>query len=103
MDAIMRGTTPTIEIEIDPEDFQLSMVSEIEFYIRNGGNTSTYTMDDLIIDADENTVSKALTEAETLAFNPQFPAIVQMRCWFPDGNVVGIEKLVYDVADMEGE
>ena len=48
-------------------------------------------------------VSKQLTEAETKALDPNFPVIVQMRGWYADGNVIGIDKLVFDTADMEGE
>ena len=103
MGAIMRGTTPIIEAEIEDTDFPLSSVNKIEFYIRNGSTVSTYTMDDLVVDVENNTVTKYLSEAETLAFNPKFPVIMQMRCWFPDGSIVGVEKLVFDVADMEGE
>ena len=103
MSGIMRGTTPTIEIEIDTEDFLLSELTAIELYVRNGNNTSTYTKDDLAVDEESNVVSKQLTEAETKALNPQFPVIVQMRGWYADGNVIGIEKLVFDTADMEGE
>jgi hypothetical protein len=99
----MRGTTPTIEIEIDTEDFLLSELTAIELYVRNGNKISTYTKDDLIVDEESNVVSKQLTEADTKALDPQFPVIVQMRGWYADGNVIGIEKLVFDTADMEGE
>ena len=103
MSGIMRGTTPTIEIEIDTEDFLLSKLTVIELYVRNGNKTSTYTKDDLTVDEESNVVSKQLTEAETKALDPNFPVIVQMRGWYADGNVIGIEKLVFDTADMEGE
>lgn len=103
MSGIMRGTTPTIEIEIDTEDFLLSELTAIELYVRNGNTTTTHTKDDLTIDESENVLSYQLTEAETKAFDPQFPVIVQMRGWYADGNVIGIEKLVFDTADMEGE
>lgn len=102
MGAIMRGTTPTIEIEIDTEDFLLSALTAIELYIKNGNSTTTHTKDDLMIDETENVLSYQLTEAETKALDPQFPVIVQMRGWYVDGNVIGIDKLVFDTADMEG-
>ena len=102
MGAIMRGTTPTIEIEIDTEDFLLSELTAIELYIKNGNGTTTHMKDDPIIDETENVLSYQLTEAETKALNPQFPVIVQMRGWYVDGNVIGIDKLVFDTADMEG-
>ena len=102
MGAIMRGTTPVIEIEIDTEDFLLSELTAIELYVKNGNTTATHTKDDLMIDETENVLSYQLTEADTKALDPQFPVIVQMRGWYADGNVIGIEKLVFDTADMEG-
>lgn len=98
----MRGTTPTIEIEIDTGDFLLFELTAIELYVRNGNTTTTHTKDELTIDENENVLSYQLTEAETKALNPQFPVIVQMRGWYADGNVIGIDKLVFDTADMEG-
>ena len=64
---------------------------------------NTYTIDDLVIDLDANSVIKPLTEEETKAYDPNMPVIVQMKCRLTDGSVVGIEKLVFGVADMEGE
>ena len=103
MDAIMRGTTPFIEIDISTDDFLVSSITAIDFYIRNGGKVNAYTIDDLVIDLDANSVIKPLTEEETLAYDPNMPVIVQMKCRLADESVVGIEKLVFGVADMEGE
>ena len=103
MDAIMRGTTPTIEIEISPDDFLVSSITAVDFYIRNGGKVNAYTIDDLLIDIDANSVIKPLTEEETKAYDPNVPVIVQMKCRLTDDSVVGIDKLVFGVADMEGE
>lgn len=103
MDAIMRGTNPTIEVEISPGDFLVSSITAVDFHIRNGSKVNTYTMDDLVIDLDANSVIKPLTEEETKAYDPNMPVIVQMKCRLTDGSVVGIDKLVFGVADMEGE
>ena len=103
MDAIMRGTNPTIEVEISPDDFLVSSITAVDFHIRNGSKVNTYTIDDLVIDLDANSVIKPLTEEETKAYDPNMPVIVQMKCRLTDGSVVGIEKLVFGVADMEGE
>lgn len=35
MDAILRGTTPSVILAIDPDDLQLSTVTKVEMYIRN--------------------------------------------------------------------
>lgn len=102
MSAIMRGTTPEIEISIDTDDFYLSNVTEMELYVTNGANTVTYTMDDLTIDTANNTITKGFSEEETIALNARFPVIIQGRCWLVGGAVVGIEKQVYEVKDMEG-
>lgn len=100
---IMRGTTPTVEIEIDTEDFLLSTVSTIEWYVRSGDKLTLYVNDDLMIDEDENTVSKFFSADETDALDPMIPCIMQMRFHFPDKSVVGTEKMIFAVLDREGE
>lgn len=99
--SIMQGTTPSIKVKISPDDFSVSDVSEIEFYVRNDTLT-TYHMADLTIDAVENSVTKEFTEEETIALDPKKNVIVQARFFFADGKVIGIEKLTYSVSDMEG-
>lgn len=102
MSGIMRGTTPYIEITIDTDDFLLSDIASTELYVTNGATTTTYTDDDLTIDTEANTITKTFTADETAAFDWRYPVIIQGRCWYSDGNTVGIDKLVYLVDDMEG-
>lgn len=106
MSAIMRGTTSTIEMPVNAEDFSLTSVTAVEFRIKNGGMTTVYHAEDLIVDTDTNTVTRHLTEGETLKFDSSFPVIAQMRCWLSDGSVVGTKKQVVEVLDIipsEGE
>lgn len=101
MAAIMQGTTPSITIHIDPEDFLLSAVTKIELYVKNGGTLTTYTADDLTVDTDANTITLTFSEAETVAMNPTKFLTVQGRFWL-GSSVVGINKLTFGVADMMG-
>lgn len=98
---IMQGTTPSITIHIDPEDFLLSAVTKIELYVKNGGTLTTYTADDLTVDTEANTITKTFSEAETAALNPKKFLTVQGRFWL-GSSVVGINKLTFGVADMMG-
>ena len=101
MAAIMQGTTPSITVHIDPEDFLLSAVTKMELYVKNGGTLTTYTADDLTIDTDANTLTRTFTEGETAALNPKRYLTIQGRFWLGSA-IVGINKLTFDVADMMG-
>ena len=101
MSAIMQGTTPSLTITIDPEDFLLSDVEKLELYIQNRTLT-TYTAEDLTIDTTNNTITKTFTEQETSAFTTKYPVVVQARFWFSDNSVVGINKITFNVSDMLG-
>ena len=98
---IMQGTTPSITITIDPDDFQLSAVTRMELYVKNGGTLTTYTADDLTVDTEANTLTLTFSEAETAAMNPRKFLTVQGRFWL-GSSVVGINKLTFGVADMMG-
>lgn len=102
MNAIMQGTTPSLKIKIDENDLLLSNVSRVELYIKNADVLWTFTGTDLTIDTTENEVTKVFTEAETSALTRNTTMIVQGRFFFPDGSVVGINKIAIDVADMLG-
>ena len=101
MSAIMQGTTPSLTISIDPDDLQLSSVTAMELYIRNGNATTTYAMGDLTVDTEANTVTKVFTEAETAALDPKKNVVIQGRFWAGDA-VIGINKINIGVADMMG-
>lgn len=48
MASTMQGTTPSLTITFSPDDLQLSAVTAIELYVRNGSSLTTYTAEDLI-------------------------------------------------------
>lgn len=102
MDAIMQGTTPSVTLTIDADDISLADVTEIELYAKNGGRTTTTTMDGLTVDTDANSVTKRFSEAETAALDPRKNITIQARFWLSDGSIVGINKITLAVADMEG-
>lgn len=101
MTSIMQGTTPSITITIDPDDFQLSAVTRMELYVKSGGTLTTYTAEDLTVDTEANTITLTFSEAETIAMNPTKFLTVQGRFWL-GSSVVGINKLTFGVSDMMG-
>lgn len=101
MASIMQGTTPSVTITINPDDFLLSNVTKMELYVRNGSNLTTYAADDLDIDTDTNTITKTFTEAETAALDPKKNVVIQGRFWLGNA-IVGINKISYGVSDMQG-
>lgn len=100
MDAILRGTTPSVILAIDPDDFLLSAVTKVEMYIRNV-YLKTYTGPQLTVDTSANTVTKAFTEAETSAFSTGVPVTVQARFWIGE-TIIGTLPIEISVADMMG-
>lgn len=101
MASIMQGTTPSITIYISPEDLSLTNVTAIELYIKNCCAIKTLTMDDLVIDTVENSITKHFTVEETAALNPQSSIVIQGRFWVGDA-VIGINKIRVGVSDMMG-
>lgn len=99
--SFMQGTTPALKIKIDPADFSVADATAIEIYVLCGHCYSTYTLSDLIVDAEENSITKHFSEEETARFIPKKTVTIQGRCWLP-GGIVGIEKLQYPVSDMIG-
>lgn len=102
MNEIMQGTTPELTITIKKTDFLLTDVEKIELVVQNGNNLTTYTEEDLLLDAEANTVTLAFTEEETAALSRKYQVFVQGRFWLQDGGVVGIKKISFQVADMLG-
>lgn len=102
MSSIMQGTTPSLTITIDTDEFLLSNVTAIDMRIQNGSTITQYELSDLTIDTTENTVTKLFTEAETTALSPMSPVVAQARFTLSDGSIIGIEPLVYGVDDFIG-
>lgn len=101
MASIMQGTTPSLTITFSPDDLQLSAVTAIELYVRNGRNLTTYTAEDLALDVEANSLTKVFTEEETAALDPSKNVVVQGRFWLGSA-VVGMNKINFGVADMMG-
>ena len=102
MASIMQGTTPVLKILISPDDFLFENVTKIELYIENNHHLETYYAEDLTISTEENSLKKFFTEEETSNFDRNSEIIVQGRFWFADGSIVGINKIILNVADMLG-
>lgn len=70
---IKRGTTPTITIPI-PTDLNLEEVAKAEFSITQGGKTSVpiilKTLEDLVVDTENNAYAVTLTQEDTLRLIP---------------------------------
>lgn len=101
MASIMQGTTPSLMIQISPDDLHLSDVTAMEMYIRSGSRLTTYTMEELTVDTDANTITKRFSVEETAAMDPRKNITVQARFWVNDA-VIGINKITIGVADMMG-
>ncbi len=101
-ETIMQGTTPLIILTVDPEDFDVSTATKIELYVQNGGKVVTYTGEDLTVNTQENTITKAFSEEETAAFKRDFPIYIQARFWFAEDVVIGTQRITMSVADMLG-
>lgn len=99
-DCIMQGTTPELRIKI-PDTLKVTEAVAVELYILNGYSYCTYTMDDLTLDEETNSIVKRFTEEETAMYTPGRGITVQGRLWFADGTV-GFEKISIGVSDMIG-
>lgn len=100
MSSILQGTTPSLKIKINTEDFLVGDVVKLEFNIFHNGRQSLHGLADVDVDSGENAFTYHFTEAETLAMNPNKAVGYQLRFMFADGSIVGTEKAVLSVADM---
>ena len=103
MDSILQGTTPALTIGINPADFSVSNIVELEFAVQQKNNITLYNLADVTIDPEANTVTRQFTEAETLAFVPNLYVSVQLRFWFPDGSIIGTKPISIYVDDLLSE
>lgn len=101
MASIMQGTTPALTIRIDPGDLDVADIVRVELYVLDEYECTTYTLDDLTVDTDRNSITKVFTEEETARFTPGKTITVQGRLFFPDG-IVGTQKIRIGVDDMIG-
>ena len=66
MDSIIRGTNATIQIKIK-EDLDFSTITALELHIYQPTHPIVKTLEDLTLDADAQTVSYELSQAESLS------------------------------------
>ena len=103
MDSILQGTTPTLEVVIDTDDFLVENVTAAELAIKYNGKTTIHGLQDLTVSVQNNSFSYKFQEAETLALAPEKEMRYQMRFKFGDGSIVGTEQIVLKVADLISE
>lgn len=101
MNGILQGTTPTFTITI-PEEIPVSNITAAELAFKQSGTVWIYHLSDLIIDAEDNTISKAFAEDETLALNPTAPLSWQLRIRTADG-IFGTPQARINVLDLISE
>jgi hypothetical protein len=66
MDSIIRGTNATIQIKIK-EDLDFNSITALELHIYQPAHQIVKTLEDLTLDADVQTVTYELTQAESLS------------------------------------
>lgn len=101
MNDVLQGTTPSLVIEI-PEQIPVGTITAAELTIKHSGRTTLFHLADLTVDAEDNTISKAFSEQETLALNPVSPLGWQLRIQTPDG-IFGTIKQRINVLDLYSE
>lgn len=83
---MIRGTTPTYILKID-DDVDFGTFETIEATIRQKGTIIRKTGDNLDVNSDQKTVAVTLSQDETLRFDDQKPAMIQIRIKDKTGNV----------------
>lgn len=66
MDSIIRGTNATVQIKIK-EDLDFSTITALELHIYQPTHPIVKTLEDLILDAETQTVTYELSQAESLS------------------------------------
>lgn len=100
---ILQGTTPSLEIKIDTDDFLVSNVTKLEWVIKYNNTASTYGLSDVTVDTEANSFIYKFSEAETLAMTPLLPVRFQLRFMFADGTIVGTDAMTLQVRDLISE
>lgn len=103
MSEILQGTTPSLEIKINTEDFSVGDVVKLEMTMLNGATTATKSLSDMTVDTEANSFVYKFTEAETLALVPNRPLYYQIRFLFADGTIVGTKPMQIQVANLYSE
>lgn len=103
MSEILQGTTPSLKIKINTDDFLVSDVIKLELTTWHKGEITIKGLSDVTVDTEENAFIYQFTEEETLALTPSSPLRYQLRFMFGDGSIVGTSKMTLRVADLFSE
>ena len=103
MREILQGTTPSLELKIKKEDFNVLDVIKLELVMRHNGVMTIYGLGDVSVDTETNSFTYKFTEEETLAMVPKKSITYQLRFMFADGSIVGTKPMVLEVADLLSE
>ena len=83
--AIIRGTTPTLTFHVKNDQLNLDEIAEIWVTFKTKAGVKvrekTYTIEDVLIDAGEHTITLNLTQEDTLDF-ADTNMVVQLRVRF---------------------
>lgn len=103
MSEILQGTTPSIKIKINTDDFLVSDVVKLEFAICQENSVNIKSLSDVAVDTEDNAFTYTFTEEETLAMIPSKPLRCQLRFMFGNGEIVGTSKMTFRVSDLFSE
>ncbi len=103
MSEILQGTTPSLKIKINTDDFLVSNVVKLEFAICQGNSVNIKGLSDVAVDTEDNAFTYTFTEEETLALTPSKPLRCQLRFMFGNGEIVGTSKMTFRVSDLLSE
>ena len=102
MDAIIRGTTPTLRMNIK-SDIDMSMIAEVWIYISQQNKVKVdKTIVDMTIDAEHKRVFAPLTQNDTLGLKAG-TAFLQSRILLNDGTALGIAEIEIDILPIGKE
>lgn len=101
MNGILQGTTPKLVITI-PVEHMLTAVTEIELMLQHKGVKTLLHLSDVTVDTDENTITYAFTEEQTLALDPKEMLYWQLRLKTSSG-IVGTLPAAVKVYDLLSE
>ena len=101
MNGILQGTTRSLVLSI-PEEVPVSNILEIELNLSHKGIDSLHGLEDVSVDSEENTLTYNFTQAETLALDPSFSLIWQLRIKTASG-IVGTLPSAIKVYDLLSE
>ena len=100
MNSILQGTTPSLKLSIDKTDLDLSDVIGVELTFSHKNVKTIHTMEDVVVDTTENSITYAFSEQETLALSPSHVFVYQLRLKTSDGNIVGTEKENISISNL---